>query len=210
MPVRKVSNRGGNIIGKFPSLKMKRMVQFESTIERDYVYVLDYEVDVTSFEEQPFVIEYRYADKTRRYTPDFHVVRSGRNVLVECKPADLVSTDENQRKFAAARQICALREWEFEIVTDIQLRSGSRLSNIKLLRQYACHTIRPEMKGWIYTLLQNAPIPPTINQIQSAASHPVLVFACLMYMAHHHEVAIPLDDGLISVSSPVSMLGGKL
>jgi hypothetical protein len=39
MSVRKVTNRGGNIIGKFPSFKMKRAIQFESTLERDYLYL---------------------------------------------------------------------------------------------------------------------------------------------------------------------------
>ena len=38
MPVRKVRNHGNNIIGKFPSRKMERMISFESTIERDYLY----------------------------------------------------------------------------------------------------------------------------------------------------------------------------
>jgi hypothetical protein len=62
MPVRKVHNRGENIIGKFPSLKMKRMVSFESTIERDYLYLLDYEADITHFEEQPLTIESQRSD----------------------------------------------------------------------------------------------------------------------------------------------------
>ena len=37
MPVRKVSNRGGNTIGHFPSLKMGRMIDYESLIERDLI-----------------------------------------------------------------------------------------------------------------------------------------------------------------------------
>jgi hypothetical protein len=57
MPVKKVSNRGGNIIGRFPSLKLGRMVDFESLIERDFIYVLDFEPDVESFSEQPLTIE---------------------------------------------------------------------------------------------------------------------------------------------------------
>jgi hypothetical protein len=58
MPVRKVSNRGGNIIGRFPSLKLERMVDFESLIERDFIYMLDFDSDVVSFTEQPLTIEY--------------------------------------------------------------------------------------------------------------------------------------------------------
>ena len=35
MAVRKVSNRGRNMIGRFPSLKLGRMVAYESLIELD-------------------------------------------------------------------------------------------------------------------------------------------------------------------------------
>ena len=81
MAVRKVSNRGGNIIGHFPSLKMRRMVAFESTIERDYLYLLDYDPSVTNFEEQPLTISYAYQGKSYHYTPDFRVRQSERERL---------------------------------------------------------------------------------------------------------------------------------
>ena len=73
MPVRKVSGRGRNMIGHFPSLKLGRMVAFESLIEQDYLYVLDYETEVTWFEEQPLTIAYTWQEKPYEYTPDFHV-----------------------------------------------------------------------------------------------------------------------------------------
>lgn len=37
------------MIGLFPSLKMGRMAAFESLIEQDYLYVLDYDAAVTAF-----------------------------------------------------------------------------------------------------------------------------------------------------------------
>src|SRR5258708_29523779 len=102
MPVRKVANHGSNIIGRYPSLKMGRMVAFESTIERDYIYLLDYEPAVTSFAEQPLTIDY-FCDGTMfHYTPDFHAVENGQNVMVECKQIRFVETEENHRKFSAA------------------------------------------------------------------------------------------------------------
>jgi len=50
MPVRKVSNRGGNAICRFPSTKMRRMIALESLLERDFIYLLDYNADVEWFE----------------------------------------------------------------------------------------------------------------------------------------------------------------
>jgi hypothetical protein len=77
MPVRKVSNRGGNTIGHFPSLKMGRMIDYESLIERDLIYLLEFEQDVTWYAEQPLTIPYHYEEKERDYTPDFHIVCQG-------------------------------------------------------------------------------------------------------------------------------------
>jgi hypothetical protein len=205
MSVRKVSNWGGNIIGKFPSLKMNRAVQFESTLERDYLHVLDYEPEVTFFEEQPLVIEYQHDHKTRRYTPDFHIVRCRRDILIECKPAALVNTEANQRKFAAARQLCAERDWKFQVVTDAELRAGFRLNNIKLLRRYACHPISGGMKHQIYALLQSTSAVLTIGQIQAAATQPAVALTSLLHMAFHHELIIGLDREPLSGSSYVTL-----
>ena len=104
MPVRKVSNRGGNVVGRFPSLKMGRMIAFESLLERDFIYLLDYNARVEWFEEQPLMIEYVEADRPLHYTPDFQVLEAGQCVLVECKPESFVESVDNQRKFAAARR----------------------------------------------------------------------------------------------------------
>ena len=205
MSVRKVSNWGGNIIGKFPSLKMNRAVQFESTLERDYLHVLDYDQEVTFFEEQPLVIEYQHERKTRRYTPDFHIVRCSQNILIECKPATLVNTEVNQRKFIAAQQLCAERGWAFQIVTDAELRQGFRLNNIKLLRRYACHAIHPAIKSQIYALLHDAPTLLTIGQIQAVTTQPVVALTSVLHMAFYHELVIDLDQAPISGNSSVTL-----
>jgi hypothetical protein len=206
MPVRKVYNRGNNIIGQFPSLKMKRMIAFESTIERDYIFLLDYEAEVTHFEEQPLTIEYQHEGERHGYTPDFHVVWAEQNSLVDCKPVDLVDTADNRPKFAAAGTYCAQRGWHFSVVTDHDIRSGFRLSNVKLLTRYAGYAVRPEIKGRILALLHDTTAPLTVGQIQAAMSlPPAAIFVALMQMAYDHQIAIPLNDAPISAHSAVSL-----
>ena len=109
MPVRKVSNRGGNAIGRFPSTKMGRMIAFESLLERDFIYLLDYDPAVEWFEEQPLSIEYLHEGKQLHYTPDFHLLEDGQHVLVECKPERFVEAEENRRKFGVAQEWCQAR-----------------------------------------------------------------------------------------------------
>lgn len=207
MPVRKVSNRGGNIIGRVPSIKMGRMIAFESLIERDLIHILDFEQDVEWFAEQPLTIAYQQKGKTRKYTPDFHVVRHGQNILVECKPEKRAHSDENQRKFAAAQSWCDAEGWIFQVITDTQLRSGYRLQNVKLMTQFARHAIEPGIQRRVRAFLSIAPSPVTVADVivQVVADKPQVAIIPVLYMAFHHELWLPLDDAPISVNTPIAL-----
>ena len=213
MAVRRVTHHGGNVIGRFPSLKMQRMVSFESTIERDYAYVLDFEPEVTSFSEQPLTIEYPDADRVRRYTPDFEVVRTDqRHWLVECKPQQLLHTDDNQRKFAAAQAWCAERGWQFEVVTDTQLRAGYRLQNIQFLTYHARFTFSAKTKSQVQTILAAHPAEMTVGEVADylADSDLAQSLALIWHMAFHHEVLLPLDGAPLSAQSAIRLPAWRL
>jgi TnsA endonuclease N terminal len=205
--VRQVSNRGGNTIGRFPSLKMKRMISFESLIECDFLYLLDYEPEVERFDEQPLTIEYQCGSATLHYTPDFHILRARRKVLVEYKPQTLVGTEENGRKFNAAITWCGEHDWTFCVVTDPDLRAGLRLKNVKLLTRYARHVVPPEVKGRFYALLETATPPRTIGQLAEtlAPADPTAVMANILHLAFHHAIVVELDAAPISVNTPVGL-----
>jgi hypothetical protein len=207
MAVRKVSNRGGNIIGYFPSLKMGRMIAFESSIERDLIHVLDFEQEVTWFAEQPVIIVYQHEGKRCTYTPDFHLWRNGQSVLVECKPEGRVQIAENQRKFSAARAWCAAQGCTFEVITDRQLRTGYRLQNIKLLTQFARYDIGPGIQRRIRTCLSTAAAPMTVTDVmvQVATPKPQTALIPILYMAFHHRLWMPLDPAPISVGSLIAL-----
>jgi hypothetical protein len=209
MPVRKPSNRSGShIIGKFPSLKLGRTVLFESTIERDLIYLLDFESNVKAFEEQPFQMQYSDGNKTRRYTPDFHAILTNNNCLIECKPESRIEDPENQRIFIAAINYCDEIGWEFRVVTDQELRTGHRLRNIKFLRPFALLSIPPQTKGQIFALLGNAKSPETIETMGNKLCSPVgEIQAAVYHMAYHKEVALPLNAADISSITPIYLPG---
>jgi hypothetical protein len=200
MPVRKVSNRGGNAVGRFPSAKMGRMIAFESLLERDFIYLLDYDPTVEWFEEQPLSIEYLYETQLLHYTPDFHLFEGGRHVLVECKPEQFVASEENRRKVAVAQAWCEERGWEFRLVTDQQVRSGYRLQNIKLLSQYARQKVDTATRSQIQAFVQAAQMPICIHDLAQAIA-PIASIFCLAY---HHEIELALDEAPISESTLVS------
>jgi hypothetical protein len=200
MPVRKVSNHGGNVIGRFPSAKMGRMVAFESLLERDFIYLLEYDRSVEWFEEQPLSIEYVQEGKRLQYTPDFHLLEHKQHVLVECKPTRFVETEENHRKFAAARVWCGECGWEFRIMTDQQIRSGFRLQNVKLLARYARQKVDAVMRSQIHTFLHDAQSNTSISNLSDAIlpEHPEAVIAGILCLAYRHEITLSLDESPIS------------
>ena len=212
MPVRKVSNRGGNVIGRFPSLKLNRMVAFESLIERDLIYLLDFEPEVTWFAEQPLTISYPHKGKNLSYTPDFHIIRDGQNILVECKPQKYINTDTNQRKFAVAQAWCAAKWWGFQVIGDEQLRRGYRVRNVKLLTQFARYEIGSEVKSCIHAFLTNAPSPVRVAEVMVnvAPARPQAVIIPILHLTFHHELILPLDEAAISVDSPVKLAPGLM
>lgn len=200
MPVRKVSNHGRNIIGRFPSAKMGRMIAFESLLERDFIYLIEYNPAVEWFEEQPLSIEYLHETRQLHYTPDFHLLECGQHVLVECKPERFVETEENRRKFAVTQAWCADRCWEFRIITDQQIRSGFRLQNIKLLAQHARQKVDAVMRSQIHTFLQDAQSDTAIWKVSNAIlpNNPLVVSASIFCLAYHHEITLSLDESPIS------------
>jgi hypothetical protein len=200
MPVRKVSNHSRNVIGRFPSAKMGRMIAFESLLERDFIYLLEYDPSVKWFEEQPLSIKYLQEGKQFQYTPDFHLLENGQHVLVECKPQRFVETEENRHKFAVARVWCRECGWEFRLMTDQQIRAGFRLKNVKLLAQYARQKVDAVMRSQIQSYLHDTQSVVSISNLSNIIlpENPQTVMAGILCLAYHHEVVLALDDAPIS------------
>jgi hypothetical protein len=191
--------------GYFPSLKLGRMVAFESLIEQDYLYVLEYEPEVLTFEEQPLSISYEWQGKQLKYTPDFLVVWATSHQLVECKPVAMVSTEENQRKFTVALDWCQKKGWTFVVVTDQELRSGYRLANIKLLTRYARVEIAPEIPQQVKSLLVDPSKRHTLLEIgrQLEPNDPGHGVTLLLHLAFHHRIQMSLSSAPITEHSQI-------
>jgi hypothetical protein len=195
---------GSNIVGQFASMKMSRLVPFESLIERDLLYLADFEQDIVAIEAQPFVIDYKdHAGRQKRYTPDFLLGYADRDLVVECKPATQVGKQENLLKWEFARQWCAECDWQFVVVTDEQLRRGYRLQNVKLLTQFARHSVLPQVRVAVFSVLNGLPedeTPLTLGELaeEVAPGEPSAAFQSLLTLAYSHKIAVLLDDAPLS------------
>lgn len=145
MTVRKISNVGSRKnIGKFPSLKLNRLVCWESLIERDFLYLLEFDQAVLSYEEQPFRISYTLDGKRRYYTPDLLVQRTAKQQIVEVKPAKKLLKEDFIKFCRIISAVCRNQGYEFVVVTDISIRVQPRLNNIKLFWRYARTPVHPQ------------------------------------------------------------------
>lgn len=146
MPVRKVSNRGGNVTGSFPPQIKGEKVKYESTIERDLVYFFKFDPTVITYYAQPMVITGTDAEgNAHTYTPDFLVVRTDRREIVECKPEELLDHPHTQQQIQLGEAWAQTNNHHFVLVTDIELRKDHTLSNLKLLWRYCRYAVPTAM-----------------------------------------------------------------
>ena len=145
MPVRKIPRFGAQKnIGKFASVKTGLIAWYESLLERDQMYLLDFDPHVTFWHEQPFKIRYVLEGKTHYYTPDLEVHRGTKKQVVEVKSQKQVDSGEFDLLFRLATSICEDEGYEYVVVTDRMIRQQPKLDNVKKLWKYARTPILPQ------------------------------------------------------------------
>lgn len=135
-PVRKIPIGTRSVTGTMPGGE-----KFESTLERDLMYLLRFDLNVNHFIAQPVKIEFQDKDGgDRSYTPDILIhYRQGLvpPVLAEVKYRDELRKNfqELRPKFKAAIRYAKEHGWRFKIFTDREIRTPY-LANAKFLLAY--------------------------------------------------------------------------
>lgn len=99
MPVRKIPKNYRNVTGIAAHAKADGPAMFESTLERDFITLLEFDPAVETFEVQPLTLDWTDRDgKSRRYTPDvlatFNTLHGHRSkTLYEVKYRDELRND---------------------------------------------------------------------------------------------------------------------
>ncbi len=130
---RNISANEFSLTGQIKSLKSNDLVDFESSLERDFIYILEFDESVRYYYEQPLKIEF----KDRYYVPDFFVEYwDGTKEVIEIKyTIDLIeNASKSVAKFKAAEEFCTSNGMTFKILTENEIRNDY-LFNIKFLRR---------------------------------------------------------------------------
>ena len=146
MPVRKIQKSHRSLTGVVPSTKLPNSSQFESSLERDFLHLLEFDSTVKSYEVQPLTIEYvDKQGKTRKYTPDVLVeylqepgsTPQRKVQIYEVKYRNELRANWSvlKPKFRAAINYCKATGREFRIITEREIRTD-QLFNAQFLNPY--------------------------------------------------------------------------
>lgn len=204
MRVRDPLKQAGHYAYAVPTQKSERvipMVHCESTIERDFAYLLEYDPLVEGYEEQPCKISYIFDRKEHYYIPDFCVFwRNRQPSLVECKPVSKLDEPENLQKWTAARRWCTHNLYTFMLITDESLsKLGNLLPNIKLLAGHGHQPITPQAKEYLLRIVQAVNRKLSVAELVERANGqlaPNTVRTCVWHLLYTGELSADLTQPL--------------
>lgn len=143
-PVRKIPKNYRNVTGIVASFKAEGPAGYESSLERDFITLLEFCPGVNTFTVQPVKFEWRdTAGKAHTYTPDTYVEFGKKNpsfktpLLCEVKYRKDLAANwlEFRPKFKAAVKFASVQGWRFKIFTEKEIRTPY-LDNAKFLMRY--------------------------------------------------------------------------
>ncbi|MGQ5255250.1 TnsA endonuclease N-terminal domain-containing protein [Xanthomonas arboricola] len=114
---------------------------FESSLERDWLLALDFDLRVQAIQVQPFSLHYQHEGVTRRYTPDvradYRLATGVATVVYEVKHSEELRLNWSayRPRFKAAFCYCRDHGWRFKLVTERHIRTAL-LDNARFLRRY--------------------------------------------------------------------------
>ncbi len=140
--VREITLKSSSLTGVLRSKLNSDLIQFESSLERDFIYLLEFNKNVKFYLEQPIEIDYfDNKGKKRKYVPDFMIEYYDKKVqLVEIKYQSTLDSEieKLQPKFTAAINFCKRNDYNFRVITEEYIRGEKsvQLDNFKFLHRY--------------------------------------------------------------------------
>lgn len=140
MAVRRVPKNYRNVTGIMASRKAVSPADYESTLERDFLTLLEFSPNVRAFEVQPVTVAWRQGGRERRYTPDVlvHYEADAKPELYEVKYRKDLWKDWKilRPKLRAGVRFAKTQGWRFRLATEVEIRTPY-LENAKFLLAFA-------------------------------------------------------------------------
>ena len=136
---REVSLEGKGTSGDFYSNKLNRLVQYESSLEMNFLLYLENLDDVIFYQEQPLRIFYEFEEKGGFYYPDFlFILKDGVGIVTEIKPIFQMALQRNLAKWSALKAYCSQHGLGL-LVTDGRYT----------IQQIQQHQVKPDFSNYV-------------------------------------------------------------
>ncbi|MBR7829666.1 TnsA-like heteromeric transposase endonuclease subunit [Actinospica sp. MGRD01-02] len=119
--------------GSYWAATEKDLVIFESRLELASLLAADFDPGVSRIVAQPFLMTAQVDGIERRHVPDFLLLTGSGPLVVDVKPAAMLSKDEVAFALGWARAVVEDRGWRYEIWSE---PSAARLENLRFLAGY--------------------------------------------------------------------------
>ena len=167
MGVRKLKKSYISCVGYFKSYKNNKQLAFDSILEREYFYYLEFDDEVISYEEQPFKMYYELNGSRTRYTPDILVTyKDSSQKLYEVKYQDEIDSDEElQHRLSILKDEVPLqKQMPFEVLTDLML-DDVYMKNCTFLYKYAFLQNNNELTSKVSEAIKIQNIPISVKSL---------------------------------------------
>ena len=217
MPIRNIPKNYRNVTGVAANSKSEGKAMFESTLERDWLTLLQFSAEVESFEVKPVKIKWVDAEgKNHTYTPDvlvYYHQAGAKPLLCEVKYRDELRENWTQfkPKFQAAYRYAKDRGWRFKLITERRVRT-TLLDNAKFLLPFT-RRVSSEAER-IPVLLEKLALQPSTtvqSLLNSIDANPMIqaeYIPVLWYLVGTHQVGVDLTQKLTMTSVIRSLNNG--
>jgi hypothetical protein len=184
---------------KYPSWKMKGMLQCESENERNCMLLLDVCAWVKSYQPQPCVIKYLLDGQAYQHFPDLLANTHSGNELIEVKPRAHADHPDIARRTALLTQLLPLYGYRYRLMLAEDLARSPRLENAEQIKRLGKVEVPALQHERIRNLFQQHPSMPW-GALQQDQHNPHLArHICRMVLEGHlsFDFNQPLTDNTL-------------
>lgn len=144
--------------GKYPSWKMRRMMQWESVHEGNAMRILDATPHVTSFNEQPCEIIYQLNGVQHRHYPDLLVIQNHSREFWEVKTRSDAERPDVEERTAFLTNNLPEHGYGYQLIFAESLAKQPRLDNVKRLNKLGRQPVSILVEECIRRLFTKEPV----------------------------------------------------
>ena len=135
---RKVVKRSNHrVTGKFPSWKAGRMLQWESSIERDAFILLEADTSVRQYREQPAKLTFNLAGQKRIHYPDIYAETDKERCFIEVKSKSELDNPEIIERTSFLSTALTIQGDSYYLLGETEIRRQPRLHNAMFLHRHS-------------------------------------------------------------------------